>query len=167
MMALNDRQRAFVVAMFELGADATYYAAAVKAGCTGTRSSIDVKAHRLAHSDKVQAAFREEAERMAAGLLPMAHQMMANVVKNPSHPDHFKAVKHAQALAGVSPTQKHEVVHKHDTASLKADLLAAMDLLRSVAGPVIDVTPEPASGQDATDNHSQLEYQPEEDWTAS
>ncbi len=159
MAALNPRQRAFVVAMFDLGADATYADAARRAGYPDDGgTSIRVQAHRLAHSDRVQAAFREEAEKMAAGLLPLAHKMMADIARNPAHPDHFKAVKHAQALAGVSPTQKHEVVHKHDAAGLKADLLAAMDLLRSVAGPIIDVTPEPL----AIDNHSQLE-----DWTAS
>lgn len=160
MMALNERQRAFVVAMFDLGANATYADAARRAGYADNgKGAIRVQAHNLAHNDKVQAALREEAERMAGTLLPIAHKMMADLVKNPASPDHFKAIKHAQALAGVSPTVKHEVVHKHDAASLRADLAAAMDLLRSVApGTMIDVTP--------SDNHSQLEHQPEEDWTA-
>ena len=141
MRALNERQRAFVEAMFDLGANATYVEAARRAGYPDDGgSSIRVQAHRLAHSDKVQAAFREEAERRVTALLPTAHGGIQAILANPSHPDHFKAIKHTQALAGFSPTQKHEVVHKHDAASLKADLLAAMDLLRSVA-PMIDVTP--------------------------
>jgi hypothetical protein len=143
MMALNPRQRAFVVAMFDLGESVTYADAARRAGYPDNgKSAIWVTGHRLAHSDKIQAALREEAERMAGGLLPLAHKMMVDVIRNPNHRDHFKAVKHAQALAGVSPTQKHEVVHKNDTASLRAQLAAAIDLFKSVAGPMIDVTPE-------------------------
>ncbi len=177
MRALNPRQRAFVDAMFVLGTDATYADAARAAGYeSDTANALRVQAHRLAHSDKVQAAMREEAERRCAGLLPIAHAGMATILTSPQHPDHFKAIKHAQALAGVAPTQKHEVVHKHDAASLKADLLAAMDLLKSVAGPMIDVTPEEVSfeadptktvearaGVDETENHSQEE----EDWIAT
>jgi hypothetical protein len=155
MQALNERQRAFVAAMFDIGVNATYTDAARRAGYPDDGGgSIRVQAHRLAHSDKIQAAFREEAERRVTALLPTAHGGIAAILANPSHPDHFKAIKHTQALAGFAPTQKHEVVHKHDAASLKADLLAAMDLLRSVA-PMIDVTPV------AIENGSQ-----EEDWTA-
>lgn len=154
MAALSAQQRAFVVAMFDMGA--TYADAARKAGYADT-GGIRVQAHRLAHNEKVQAAFREEAERRATGLLPIAHTMMAQIVANPSHPDHFKAIRHSQALAGVSPTQKHEVIHRTDTASLKADLLAAMDLLKSIAGPMIDITPKQA----IIDN-----LPPDEDWTA-
>ncbi len=160
MSALNPRQQAFVVAMFELGASGTYVDAARRAGYPDNDTGyIRLAAHRLAHSDKVQAAFREEAERMAAGLLPLAHKMMADIAKNPSHPDHFKAIKHSQALAGVSPTQRHEVVHKHDVAGLRADLFAAMDLLKSVA-PMIDVTPNRI---DENDTQERIE----EDWTAT
>lgn len=156
MRVLNERQRAFVDAMFVLGAEATYADAARSAGYSGdSENALRVQAHRLAHSEKVQAAMREEAERRCAGLLPIAHAGMAAIVGNPAHPEHFKAIKHAQALAGLAPTQKHEVIHKNDTASLKADLLAAMDLLKSVAGPMIDVTP-------AIENQSQED----EDWTA-
>lgn len=157
MLALNERQRAFIVAMFDLGAGATYAEAARRAGYPDNGgSAIRVQAHMLAHSEKVQAAFREEAERRVVALLPIAHGGMSAILANPSHPDHFKALKHTQGLAGFSPTQKHEVVHKHDAASLKADLLAAMDLLKSVAGPtMIDVTP-------VVENGSQ-----DEDWTAS
>lgn len=166
MRALNGRQRAFVHAMFDLGTEANYTAAARQAGYPDDAEGyIRVQAHRLAHSDKVQAAMREEAERRCAGLLPMAHAGMAAIVKNPAHQDHFKAIKHAQALAGLAPTQKHEVTHKTDTASLKADLLAAMDLLKSVAGPMIDVTPEDVH---RTEEFNAIEKQEEEevDWVA-
>lgn len=168
MLALNERQRAFVDAMFAMGAHATYYGAAVKAGYTGSREYLDVQAHRLAHSEKVQTAFREEAERRVVALLPIAHGGMSAILANPSHPDHFKALKHTQGLAGFSPTQKHEVVHKHDAASLKADLLAAMDLLKSMTGPMIDVTPiENHSQVDTSPKQDTLERSPpEEDWTA-
>ncbi len=154
MSALNERQRAFVVAMFDLGPKGTYAEAARQAGYPDNDTGyIRLAAHRMAHNEKVQAALREEAGRRATGLLPLANAMMHNIMSDPAHPDHLKALKHMQAIGGLQPVAKIEVVHKNDAASLKADLLAAIDLLKSVSPATIDVTPV------EIDNHSQ-EFQP-------
>jgi hypothetical protein len=154
MQALTERQRAFVIAMFEQGAKGTYTGAARTAGYGGTPNSLRVQAHALAHSDKVQAAMREEAERRIGGLLPIAHAGLVDIITNPGHEDHFKAIKHAQALSGLAPKQTVVVEHKTDRATLLAELKGAIDLLKSVAPTMIDVTP------------TVIEHQPEEDWTA-
>ncbi len=129
MAALNERQRQFVYAMFEPGRN--YSDAARAAGYTD-EGGIRVQAHRLAHNPKVQAAMREEAENLIGGVLPLAHASMVDILKNPAHQDHAKMIKHAQALAGITPTQRVEVHHKSDAASLRADLLAAIEHLKSL-----------------------------------
>ena len=133
MEALTPMQRAFVEALFVLGTG-KYTAAARMAGHTGTEGSLRVWAHRAAHNPKVVAAIREESDRRCVTLLPVAHKALENIVRDGESKDHFAAVKHVQALAGVSPTQKTEVVVKHDTESLRAEIAAAIDHLRAVAG---------------------------------
>jgi hypothetical protein len=124
MSALNERQRGFVDAMFTVGISRA--AAARAAGYTGKHTS-------MMRSNKVVAAIREEAFRRYGALLPACHAAMEKILADPEHPDQLKAIKHTQGLAGVVPTVKREVVHKHDTESLRADLAAAIDQLRAVA----------------------------------
>ena len=143
MKALNPRQRAFVDAMFVLGMRATYADAARAAGYKNdSETGLRVQAHRLAHGERVQAAFREEAERRSAGLLPVAHAAQTDILTNPTHPDHFRAVKHVQALAGVAPKMVHIVEHKTDRASMLQELTGFLQQLQAMTGnTVIDVTP--------------------------
>jgi hypothetical protein len=127
MEALNERQRGFVDAMFTVGISRAK--AARVAGYEGVKPARD-----LTRSNKVVAAIREEAFRRYGALLPACHKALETILRDPKHRDQFKALKHVQGLAGLSPTVKTEVVVKMDTASLKAELLAAMELLQSVAG---------------------------------
>ncbi len=75
MAALNERQRAFVMALIEIPG-ITNKAAAIRAGYSDVSDGAKVRGHYLAHSALVQAAIREEAEKslnssslVAAGVL--------------------------------------------------------------------------------------------------
>jgi phage terminase small subunit len=131
MSALNDRQRGFVDAMFTVGISRA--AAARAAGYTGKHA-----VSQMTRSNRVVAAIREEAFRRYGALLPACHAAMEKILADPEHPDQLKAIKHTQAIAGVVPTHKTEVVVKMDTESLRADLAAAIDQLRAVAGPLLE-----------------------------
>ena len=126
MSALNDRQRGFVDAMFTVGISRA--AAARAAGYTGKHA-----VSQMMRSNRVVAAIREEAFRRYGALLPACHAAMEKILADPEHPDQLKAIKHTQAIAGVVPIVKREVVVKMDTESLRAEIAAALELLQSVA----------------------------------
>lgn len=150
MRALNARQRAFVDAMYTLGADADYTTCAKAAGYKAeSEGSLRVQAHRLAHSPKVQAAISEEADRRAAGLLPLCHKKMEKIILTDGHDQQFAAIKHAQALAGKTPRIQHTVEHKTDRAALMNEITAGLAMLKELGikvdmGKVLDVTPTSA-----------------------
>ncbi len=153
MAALNERQRLFVIALFELGPKGNATEAAIRAGYTDNGTNyICVQASRLMASPKVQEAIREEAATQVGAALPYAQRGMMQILRDPAHQDHAKMIKHVQALGGLNPTQKHEVVHKTDAASLRADLMAAIEHLRAVGGHTIDVTPAKVAITDQTDD---------------
>src|ERR1700676_29923 len=118
MQALNPRQRGFVMAKFDLGDHPSDVECARAAGYDGTKQSVIVQAHRLAHSDKILAAIHEEATRRASGLLPLAHRRIADKLLNPNDKENFAVAKHVQALSGISPKQVHVVEHINDRKSL-------------------------------------------------
>ncbi len=114
MKALNPRQRGFVLALYELGDRPAHSDCARAAGYEGDDNYLRVQGHRLSHHPKVLAAIREEADRRALGLLPLAHRRMEGMLLDPNHKDHATMVKHTQALSGQSPKQIHVVEHIHD-----------------------------------------------------
>jgi hypothetical protein len=122
MAALKKRQRGFVDAMFTVGISRAKAA----------RVAGYAEADFLMRNPKVVAAIREEALRRYGPLLPACHKALETIVRDPESKDHFAAIKHTQAITGVVPTDKTEVVV--ETASLKAELTAAIELLQSVAG---------------------------------
>lgn len=132
MKALNPRQRGFVMAKFDLGDHPTDTECAYAAGFTSsTPNGMHVQAHRLAMNSKVQAAIREEADRRALSLLPMAHRRMSEKLLDKSDKDNFAVVKHVQALSGISPKQIHIVEHVNDRKALIEEIKASLLLLKS------------------------------------
>lgn len=76
MQALNDRQRAFVMAMIEFPG-ITFTAAAIRAGYSNVKEGAKVRGHYCAHNPAVQAAIREEAaKRLNASSLMAANVLM-------------------------------------------------------------------------------------------
>src|SRR5579864_3600721 len=121
MRALNERQRAFVVAAQQIGGGDVNRRqwktrAARLAGYTGTDSSINVQACRLAENPKVQAAIKELAlstvssEPLAAiGILvDIAHGEIPATAS-----ERIKAVNSILSRAGMPETTEHKVKVEH------------------------------------------------------
>lgn len=142
MRSLLPRQRGFVYAMFDIpqaNADNSVYARA--AGYEGSDNYIAVQAHRLAHNEKIQSAIREEAERRNTAILPWLQRRLETIAGVGQHKDTLAAVKHAQALAGLSPKTIHVVEHKTDRKSLLLEVSGALQLLQKLGVEVRNLLP--------------------------
>ena len=69
---------------------------------TEPRNNLRVRAHRLLHDPRLIPAIREEAQRRTAFLIPRAQQALADILENPQHADHFKAIKTVRDDGGVT-----------------------------------------------------------------
>lgn len=77
--------------------------AAELAGYTAaSRGALRVKAHTLLHSGRISAAVVEESKRRTVFLLPKAQRALEDVLDNPAHADHFKAIKTVRDDGGAS-----------------------------------------------------------------
>ena len=102
MLALaNDRQRAFVVALYDEDApvkgDGLFRYAARKAGYgnadgTTTDQAISVIASRLVHDERVQAAIAEYSRACVRAIAPEAVAALRKVIRDPKHRDHMRAI---------------------------------------------------------------------------
>jgi hypothetical protein len=99
MLALNDRQRRFVVALFDDDApregEGLWVYAARRAGFAETNKtpeSLKSSAWRIAHSDKVVAAINEYAKTHVRTLSAEAVRSLKDLLKNPKHRDHMGAI---------------------------------------------------------------------------
>lgn len=116
MSALNDRERAWVLAVVRLGGKGREAAAAAGYGNVGTAEQREnaqrQAASRLNRSPKVQAAIIEEAESsLKSGALLATEALMAMVTDTTSK-HHFKAVQMLHDRS-IGPTvQRQEVVIK-------------------------------------------------------
>lgn len=166
MQALNIRQRAFVDALFVLGSGGTYTKAAEMAGYEGNGNALATQGHRLAHSEKIQAAIREEANRRTVANIPVMTAKLQSIALNDDHRKQYDAVVHSLGLAGVSPKIQHEVVHKTDRGSLLQEIAGAVELLKQIGVKVdlaepemIDITPEKLTPEDAARTREFDRYQ--------
>ena len=107
MEACNDRQKRFVFALFDLGERGNNTEAARAAGVTGDDNYLHVAGWRLAHSAKVQAALKEEAERRTTAMLPLSTRNLEAIALDGTHKDHFGAVKHLRESNGLGAKQVH------------------------------------------------------------
>ena len=82
MRRLNQRQRMFVIAMLETGAE-DYTRCATMAGYGGTHpGSVSVTGSRLAHNELVQAAIHEEAEKRLGAAKILAVSKLIEVLRS-------------------------------------------------------------------------------------
>lgn len=149
MLKLNSRQRAFVDYLVTFGCKPGDFTEAYRAaGYEACDGALRVGAHRLIHSDPIQAAIREEMDRRAVAVLPMALGTMIKIAGDPQHKDAAKTAKDLAALAGMSPINRSEVKVKHEGLSLPDQLrehcrqagIVYEDFLRF--GKLVDITPE-------------------------
>lgn len=115
MRNLNDRQRAFVVAMVETP-DINFTRAALQAGYgNGNKESAAVQGHRLAHDQTILAAIREEADRRLRSGVIMAVQTVLEIASNPTakEGDRLKACEMLFNRAGMHAVTEHNVKVEH------------------------------------------------------
>lgn len=156
MSALNPQQQAFVRNLATNGGNATR--AYIDAGYTVSSPEAGrVGGHRLAHNPKVLLAIREDAEsRMHAGA-GMAADVMITVMRDATHKDRYKAAAHVLALAGISPTIKHEhlIEPSRSAKELLQEIRDMAKVLKLDAGKLLgevtdaefeDVTPDGRAG---------------------
>lgn len=132
MAALNERQRAFVMAMIEFPG-ITQRDAAERAGYSpsGSNSALRVHGHYLAHHPGVQAAIREEAgKRLNSASLTAANVLMSLLTDDAVEPkDRIKAAGMLLDRSGFGAAQTINV-NKHVTDNSGK---AIMERIRSLA----------------------------------
>jgi hypothetical protein len=160
MLALPERRRRFVEAMFEVrpGRGAPVRAARrVGYGTpTSTMNAMAVIAHRLAHDPRIQEAMFEIGRARLHALAPQALFAVARLIENPGHRDHARALGIVLDRTHMIET-RHEVLVKRDPEPIVAateKVLARIEELARAAGiddrklpPLIDVTP--TTGEEA------------------
>jgi phage terminase small subunit len=97
MLALNDRQRKFVVALFDESAPREGFGlwtwAAERAGYSASNPAVlKSQGWRVAHDPKVIAAINEHAKFHVRTLSPEAVRSLRDLLKNPKHRDHMRAI---------------------------------------------------------------------------
>lgn len=107
MSALNDKQRAFVIAMFALGCRDPVEAARAAGYPDNGGTGIRVQAHRLAHNENVQAAILEESKRRVRSLLPFAVNKLEEMADTPGK-NQFPAVMAVLNRGGL-----HEIAERN------------------------------------------------------
>lgn len=145
MLALNERQRAFVVALYSEDAprkgDGRMIYAAREAGYGSPEGStnkvLSVISNRLLHDDKVQQAMSEYSRGMARAIAPEAIAAVRELIRDPKARDHARAI--AMIIDRVAPIESHvnvDVHHHDDPASIKAtrEVLDRIEELARSAG---------------------------------
>jgi hypothetical protein len=116
MSQLNERQRAFVIALVtgQPGHGCltrAYLAAGYQPG--GDRVLAGKAAYKLSRDERVLAAISEEARKIVRVHHPEASLALLNLIRNPDHKDHARAL--GMVLDRVDPVNTHHsmtVVHK-------------------------------------------------------
>lgn len=110
MLALNDRQRAFVAALYCEEAppkgDGRLIFAARQAGYgTGksTNKVLGVIANRLVHDEKIQKALAEYSRRCVRAISPEAVTAVRELIRDPKSRDHARAI--AMVLDRIDPLE--------------------------------------------------------------
>lgn len=111
MGALNDRQRAFVVAMLQQGVNPK---AATKAAAQCGYNPI--YGYELMRDDGILAALREESTKRVVGAALVGINVLLDIAQSPLHKDQFRAAKELAAINGYTAEQRIVVEHiREDT----------------------------------------------------
>jgi hypothetical protein len=101
MKKLDAREQLFVLCFFENGGNQTE--ALASAGWEAkNRNTLYRLANYHIHRKEVMDAIREESQRRTVMLSAKVQRAIENIVENPQHQDHFKALKLLRDDAGVS-----------------------------------------------------------------
>lgn len=101
MQALTAQEQTFVCLLF-CGLPSLTKAAEQAGFRAVNRAALSVQAHRLIHRADIGAAVIEESKRRTTFLMPKAQTALSNLIDNPQHADHFKAIKMVREESGLS-----------------------------------------------------------------
>lgn len=134
MRVLNPRQRAFVVALLDLGCQTNHTRAAMIAGYEGNGNSLKVTAHRLAHDDRVQAAIIEEArKRLTTGTIAAVSYLVDVITSKAAlDKDRLKAAQMLLDRGGIHAITEHNVKVEH--TDNRSEKLAKLVVLAKAQG---------------------------------
>jgi hypothetical protein len=140
MLALpSDRHRAFVLALYEVPRGHGAQVRAAKRAGFGTSTSSAASwaaiASRLAHSDGILDALREEDERRIRASAPRAIRALEHLIETPDHRDHGRAL--GMLLDRVHPvetTHTVKVEHRVPVMVATAEVMARIAKLATRAG---------------------------------
>jgi hypothetical protein len=169
MQALTDRQRKFVLALYELPAGrGALTRAAQRAGYGGKPNSMRQIAHALWNNEKVRRAFQEVGYRYIGTTAVAAIQAARDLIFQPDHPDHLKACRMFIDRGWPIETHSHQkidVAHAHeihisDTEGAKLARRLAAELgmpeekllgwsrMQETKSQLIEATPVEIKGED-------------------
>lgn len=153
MQALNPRQQAFVMAFFAMAdPEAVHAARAAGYKMDGNPGSIRVQAHALMHSDKIQAAMLEWAQRQVRGAgLAIGLKAILKIAGNAQHKDQAKA-----AIALMNRAGMHEIVERKNTHEI---ILSEKEKIEEIKQLALFLGHDPAT-LIGTITLSQGEYEP-------
>jgi hypothetical protein len=144
MLALaNDRQRAFVAALYDdqapLKGDGLLIYAAREAGYgdaegTSTNKALSVIANRLVQDSRVQAAIAEFSHSTLRAISPEAIAALKNVIRDPKHRDHMRAIAAiADRVDPIEQTHVHKIEDSRPTPEMTQAVLDKIEeLMRRV-----------------------------------
>jgi hypothetical protein len=153
MLALNEKQRNFIIALFTVRQGHGAAVRACRAAKFGTPSSspqsIATIASRLMHTEAIIEGMREYGEQFLKSAGPTALRALEKLILTPGHKGHERAV--AAVVDRLYPTETtHKVTVEHQASSsmkATAEVFERIMLLAARAGvpPMIDVSPEKAA----------------------
>jgi phage terminase small subunit len=157
MKALNEKQRRFVLALYQVKPGHGAQVRAARLAGYGTPNSSAASwaalASRLIHDEKIQAALREHDQKVLRAAAPRALRALHGMVEDPDHKDHARAV-------GMVLDRTHPVETVHHVRSEQRHVVVASEevlaRIRAIAGAVgLDADAMPAiieaDYQDITD----------------
>jgi hypothetical protein len=157
MAALNERQKKFVMAMFEAPRNHGSHAFAVRAAGYGTptssKASIASLGYKVANDPKVQLAIAEMSKQYVTTLGPLAVRALKKVLDTPAHRDFGRAI--GIVIERVSPQQSNHVVDvRHDIGPTFKETAIVMARIAELAAKFCVTLPAPVV-IDATANEGQ------------
>lgn len=147
MLALNERERKFVIACVLFGCATNHAKGARLAGYSGSPAYLAVQGHRVSHRPKVQAALLAEArKRFQAGTLSAASVALEFVADKSLDPRvRLKASEMVMDRGGLPKATEHRVVSSYEP-SREEKLMRLLELAKQLGqdpklllGSLVDV----------------------------
>ena len=134
--ALNERQKKFVMALFEAPSEHGSHAFAVRAAGYGTPTSSNASiasiGYIVSNDPKVQAAIAEVSRQYIVTLGPVAVRALKKTLGNPNHRDFGRAL--GLVIERVSPQQSQQTIKvEHDVTPSFQETAAVMARITELA----------------------------------